>query len=244
MTCIDVARCRPPDSADVTGLDVPVGPASRGRPLTMRATGGASCSQRDAPYAAKSRPWSCPVEYLPGDIACGRLSGPSLVWLSCFLPGIRLVRRACAPGRRAATWRACGRRAGRPSSRQLDRVDAPGIRKNPAFSPARRRTDAPLDSDHINARSPAMTSRLKTRRQVTSHIPHPLWIQNDLPARQSPTGGLEPGPVPDGAAPGCLPAADPGALVAGHRARGHRSLPGPPGRGSSEFRLPFAFVEG
>jgi hypothetical protein len=35
-------------------------------------------------------------------IACRRLSGPSLVWLAFFLPGIRLVRRAGAPGRRAS----------------------------------------------------------------------------------------------------------------------------------------------
>jgi hypothetical protein len=49
--------------------------------------------------------------------------------------------------------------------------------------------------------------------------------------------GLEPEPIPDGAASRCLPAAGPGVLAAGHRAHSRRSRPGSPWPGSSEFRL-------
>ena len=52
-------RYWPPGAADVTGLDVPVGPAPRARPWMMRATGHAVCGYE--------RPWSCQAAYLPAD---------------------------------------------------------------------------------------------------------------------------------------------------------------------------------
>ena len=73
MTYIDVARHRPPDSADVTGLDVPVGPRAAGAALDAASDGRRHCSQRDAPYAAMSdrgraRPHIFPATamFLPG----------------------------------------------------------------------------------------------------------------------------------------------------------------------------------
>ena len=47
---------------------------------------------------------------------------------------------------------------------------------------------------------------------------------------------MDPGPYRMVLCPECLLAADPGAIAAGHRAHGHRSLPGRHGGGGSEFQ--------
>lgn len=60
---------------------------------------------------------------------------------------------------------------------------------------------------------------------LPGHVAVRLWTHNDLPARRSQAGGLEPGPVPDGAASKWLPVADPAVLVAGHQGRWMRMLP-------------------
>jgi hypothetical protein len=74
-----------------------------------------------------------------------------------------------------------------------------------------------------------------------------LWTPNDLPARQSPTGGLNPGPhrtvLPRRVFRrfGALTAE---VLVAGHRAHRHRSVPRAAMAGGTIFRMSAGVVEG